>query len=123
MKRPIVLIQIVAVFFTVTLLLLENVTANYQTSNNDYDNGVINEIVGNSLIKLKENIVFNENSFFETYRNDLPVSKEIEFKLIEKSTDELGYSHYKYIQKYKNLEIEFRNIVVHTKYGFEVDFR
>jgi len=67
-------------------------------------------------IRFKENIRLNDpEQFFEINREAFGLDNNINMILIRVKSDEIGFTHYRYQQKYKDINVEGCEFIVHEK--------
>ena len=71
-----------------------------------------------SFIKFENNKEINHQNFFEKTKDEFKATKDDELKLISKTSDKLGFIHYKYNQYYKGIEVYGIQYIVHEKDSF-----
>jgi len=71
---------------------------------------------GNWVKMLPEASVTPEQ-FFQKFQSDLGLNEEYHFILTNKSTDALGYTHYRYQQAFRGNPIEGSSYILHVKDG------
>ncbi len=69
-------------------------------------------------IRFKNGKQNSVSSFFEDYRKSFPLSTDNELIAFKVKTDKLGQTHHRFTQKYKGIEIDGIQIILHEKKGF-----
>ncbi len=68
-------------------------------------------------VKFKEGSAFSVAEFPMWVSTVMGMGKENTFSLLNTSSDELGYTHYRYVQYYNNIPVEGTMYILHTKNG------
>lgn len=66
-------------------------------------------------LKIKDGLNFYADSFFLKNKDAFGLGSESNMELIQVWNDDLGYNHYKFQQKYKDLKIEGAEYILHEK--------
>ena len=69
-------------------------------------------------IKFKKGIQPALNSFFTEFNKTFSLTNDDDFKLVRKSKDKLGETHYRYNQYYKGIEVVGAQYILHEKSGY-----
>ena len=70
-----------------------------------------------SSVKLNENSGISQDEFVPWFKQSLKISGEVDFVLIKTETDNLGYTHQRYIQTYEGVAVDRAGYVVQFKNG------
>lgn len=73
-------------------------------------------------VKFIENSGITEAGFVQWLKSSLKASPEIDFKLVRSETDDLGYTHHRYIQTYNGIPVDRSGYVVQFKNGQATSF-
>jgi len=68
-------------------------------------------------IRFKEGSAVSESIFFEQYRNYFDLSNDYQFVLVQKFSDLLNQTHYRYNLHYKGIEVIGAQFILHEKNG------
>jgi Zn-dependent metalloprotease len=68
-------------------------------------------------IRFNENKMVSPSSFFKEYKNTFKISEDIIFKLFRTFTDQIGQTHFRYKQYYKNIEVTEIQYLLHERNG------
>ncbi len=87
---------------------------------------VFSQVINDSIITYVDSIngyyQFNQNKNlvlqdFLNYRSSLKLSEADGFILLNNTSDEIGYIHYRYLQSFNNIPIENSMFIMHTNYS------
>ncbi|MBI4645282.1 MAG: hypothetical protein HY738_01495 [Bacteroidia bacterium] len=69
-------------------------------------------------VYLKNGINIEPNNLFTAYKTAFGLDNNDEMFLKRTETDQLGYTHYRYQQKYKGINVEWAEYIVHVMDGY-----
>lgn len=70
---------------------------------------------GNGWIKLKEELNIQSSSIFDDYKSSFELGINDEMVLKRTKSDNLGFTHYRFQQTYKSVDIEGAEYIIHEK--------
>ena len=71
-----------------------------------------------AYVKFSDPKIVSEENIIRFVQDVLKLPKEISLQFLRKETDELGFTHYRYIQTYKGYEVFGTGFVVHIRNGY-----
>ncbi|KKM23175.1 hypothetical protein LCGC14_1617890, partial [marine sediment metagenome] len=71
----------------------------------------------NGWIKFKPGLCFSDSTFFKDHKQKFGLGPMDDIVLKSFIRDNLGYSHYRYYQRYKKVKVEFSEIILHSLDG------
>ena len=94
--------------FGSTLLIAQNPSLAYQANIQQEGNWI--EMLPDTRV--------SADDFFDTFLIDLGLDADYHFELLDKSTDALGFSHYRYREHFKGSPVEGGTYILHVQDGF-----
>jgi Zn-dependent metalloprotease len=85
-----------------------------QTPNNEY---TIQKDAEYALIKFSEKSKVTTNNFFQEFSNTFGISDADKFVVYKTENDEIGFTHYRYKQTYKGINVTGGEYLLHEKNG------
>lgn len=81
------------------------------------DNFIIESTNGSVIIKFTEKSKTNASDFFNDFARKLEIRNEDTFTLIKSENDNIGFTHYRFQQNYKNIPLDGVQFLLHEKNG------
>ena len=111
----------------IALCLFGSISVNAQANKNSIFSEAleIKHKEGNSFpsfVDFGKNSGINQSSFFNYLRNELGLTEEFDFAIINSNADDLGYTHTRYRLTINSIEVAYSNLSVHVKNGMVHSF-